>query len=113
MGALNDVRTELAGKLAAAGLTATLDPVTVPPFVLVGAPSATAAAGIGGWSVDFPIHVVAAPPGNLAALQWMLDQTEAVWGALGFAPAFPGIYGVDDNPAYQLTYRRDVANPDC
>jgi hypothetical protein len=110
---LNDVRGEIAGKLTAGGVDATLDPATVPPFVLVGSPTVVAGAGIGGWSVDYPIHVVATPPGNAKALEWMLEQVELVLRALGPAPATPGLYGDTEAPAYELTYRRDVANPDC
>ena len=59
MSSLGDERVTIAGKLAAAGVKATLDPRAVAPFVLVGAPNVVAGIGVGGWSVEYPVHVVA------------------------------------------------------
>lgn len=112
MNPFDDVRSELAGKLTAAGVTASLDPRAVPPFVLVGPPTISPA-GIGGWTAEYPVHVVAAPPGNVDALSWCLEQVCTVLRTLGPSTAFPTTYGDKDAPAYELTYRRDVANPDC
>ena len=103
----------IVGKLAAAGVPATADPGAVAPFVLVGAPTVLGGAGIGGWSVDYPIHIVATPPGNAAARSWLLEQVELVLRTLGPADALPGPYGDTNAPAYEITYRRDVANPNC
>lgn len=113
MSVINDARLELVAKLAAAGIPATSDPAAVAPFVLVGPPVISKGAGIGGWSVDYPVRVVHTPPGNADALEWQLDQVELVLRTLGPADAFPGTYGDQALPAYELTYRRDVTNPDC
>lgn len=114
MSALNDVRVDLAGKLAAAGLErVVLNPTAVAPIVLVGAPTVEGGVGVGGWSVTYPIHVVAAGPGGADALAWMLEQVELTLRTLGPARADPTTYGDQSLPAYELTYRRDVTNPDC
>jgi hypothetical protein len=34
--------------------------------------------GIGGWTATFPINVLHPPPGNAAALAWLLDQVEII-----------------------------------
>ena len=108
-------RVTLAGKLYAAGLPAQLDPRAVPPFVLVDAPTVNGGIGIGGWSVEYPVRVVAPPPGNAEALVWLLEQTELILRTLGPAAADPGTYDADGKacPAYTLTYPADVPNPDC
>lgn len=115
---LNDERAVIAGKLTAAGVSpVTLDPASSAPFVLVGPPrSDGAAVGIGGWAVRYPVVVAAAPPGDLAALAWQLDQLELVLRTLGPSDDWaPGTYDPAGKalPAYTITYPRDVANPDC
>jgi len=113
MSSIGDERAVIAGKLTAAGVAAELDPRAVPPFVLVGAPAGDRGQGIGGWPVVFPVHVVAAPPGDADALDWMLDQVELILRTLGPTVWAPSRYGEADWPAYELTYTRDVTNPDC
>lgn len=114
MSALGDERAVIAGKLTAAGIDrVVLDPRAVAPFVLVGAPNVVAGVGVGGWSVDYPVHVVAPAPGSADTLVWMLDRVEQVLRALGATAADPGRYGDRDAPAYTLIYRRDITNPDC
>jgi hypothetical protein len=111
---LADERAVIAGKLAGAGVEhVVLDPRAVAPFVLVGAPEVLGGVGVGGWSVDYPVHVVAPPPGSADALVWLLDQTELVLRTLGATGATPTRYGEREAPAYELTYRRDIDNPDC
>ena len=118
MSNLNDERAVIAGKLAAAGVeTVTLDPATSAPFVLVGPPRSNGAgAGVGGWTVAYPVIVAAAPPGDAAALVWQLDQVELVLRTLGPSADWqPGTYDPAGKnlPAYTVTYPRDVTNPDC
>ena len=113
MSALNDERAVICDKLTAAGVKATLDPRAVAPFVLVGSPSVNGGAGVGGWTVEYPVHVVAPPPASADTLAWLLEQTEMVLRTLGPTTADPSVYGDRQNPAYQLVYRRDVTNPDC
>ena len=113
MSAIGDERAVLAGKLAAAGVVAELDPRAVPRSCSSALPPATAGRGIGGWPVTFPVHVVAAPPGSADALDWMLDQVELILRTLGPTVWAPSRYGEADWPAYELTYTRDVTNPDC
>ena len=113
MSAIGDERVTIAAKLAAAGIPVVLDPRAVAPFVLVGAPSVVAGAGVGGWTVDYPVHVVATTPAAADQLDWLLEQTELVLRTLGATAADPATYSDRDNPAYTLVYRRDVTNPDC
>lgn len=114
MSATGDRRAELAGKLTAAGVTpVVLDPRAVPPFVLLGAPAWTGSAGVGGWTVAYPVHVVAPGPATLDTLDWLLDTAEQVIRTLGYADATPTTYGERDSPAYTLIYAVDVTNPDC
>lgn len=112
MSAIGDERAAIADKLTAAGLPATLDPTTVPPFVLVGAPDIDPA-GVGGWSLTLPVHVVVAPPGDAEALDALLELTELTLRTLGPGAARPTTYGDRQAPAYELVVRRDVTNPDC
>lgn len=113
MSNLNDERQAIADQLVAAGMAPVLDPRAVAPFVLVGAPTVEGGAGVGGWSVTYPVHVVAPAPGSAGALASMLDQVERVLRTLGPARADPVTYGESNLPAYTVTYRRDVTNPDC
>lgn len=116
MSAFHDVRVDLAGKLAAAGVdTVTLDPRQPPPCVLVDAPTVRGGAGVGGWTCDYPVVVLAVPPGGADTLTWLLDQVELILRTLGPAAATPGRYDPagKDLPAYTVTYPRDVPNPDC
>lgn len=116
MNVFDDARSELAGKLTAAGLAATLDPAALPPFVLVDLPDGTETPfGIGGWPVTVPVKIVVPPPGDAAAGTALLDQLEVVWRTLGWAPAYPTTVtvGAADCPAYVVTYPVDVPNPDC
>ena len=113
MGAVADARAQLAGKIAAGGTVVTMDPRALPPCVLLGAPEFVRTVGVGGWLINYPVHVIAAPPGNADALDWMLDTVEAVIAAAGFAPFTPGTYGDTSNPAYTGTYPTDVTNPAC
>ena len=112
------VRVDLAGKLQAAGLdVATIDPGAGVPFVLVGLIALTPpSSGVGAWAGRVPVSIVAAPPGNLAAGRWLEQTLTTVLATLGWAPATPTRYQLDDThdaPAYELTYPVDVPNPDC
>ena len=114
MSNLNDERAVIAGKLSAAGVNASVDPQCQVPAVLVGAPSVLGSQGVGGWSVEYPIQVLGAPPGDLATLEWMLDALENVLVVFP-GPALPRT--VDhlgkDTPAYVLTVTRSINNPNC
>lgn len=114
MSNLNDVRTEIAGKLAAAGINVSTDPKVTVPAVLVGAPSVLNTEGIGGWRVEYPIQIMGAPPGNEDSLKWMLDQLETALTVFPGA-AFPRTidHNGADVPAYTLAVSQFVANPNC
>lgn len=115
------LRADIAGKLTAAlavyGLEpATLDPATVPPFVLVDLPSVVRSEGIGSWGCDLPVRIVVPPPGDVAAAAALLDRLEVVLRTLGYAPAVPDEYRVGDRtpaPSYTVTVPVSVPNPDC
>ena len=108
-------RELLAGKLTAAGVECvSLDRGQAPPMVLVGTPTGTGEnVGLGAWRCTYPITVVQLPPGDTANTVWMLDQVELILSTLGLAPFRPVAWGDEQIPAYQLTYTRDVPNPDC
>lgn len=114
MSNLNDMRSEIAGKLVAGGVNAKLDPRVPVPGVLVGSPSILNAEGVGGWRVEYPIQIMGVPPGNEESLEWMLEVLEK---ALVLFPgsAFPRT--IDHNggevPAYVLTVSKLVTNPNC
>ena len=68
----------IAGKLTAAGVeNVTLDP-RGSLCVLVDLPEITGLEGVGGWSATYTIKLIVAPPGDLDALGWLLDQLEPV-----------------------------------
>lgn len=119
MSALGDWRADLAAKLVAAGLPATLDPAASPPFVLVAPGDWIAASGVGAWSCSVPVVVATPPPGDAGQLAWLEDTAEAVYAVAGFPTggAFHGTYAPNDQapalPAYTLTYLPDVPNPAC
>ena len=113
MSVFDDIRADMVAKLTANGVPATRNPVAVPPLVLVGVPTMTAAAGVGGWAGTFPVWIVSPPPDTQAALAWRLTQLQGVYAALGFAPAYPDRWGDKDCPAYQVTYPTTVPNPAC
>lgn len=114
MSNLNDERAAIAGKLNAAGVDTSIDPQCQLPAVLVGAPSVLASEGVGGWSIDYPIQIMAAGPGDLPALEWMLEQLEKVL-TIFFGPAFPRTveHIGKDVPAYVVTVTRSISNPNC
>lgn len=117
MSALNDERAVIAGKLAAAGIADTaLDPTVVPPAVLIAAPTVTQSPmGIGGWTATYPINVLHPPPGNAAALAWLLEQVEIILATFPDGSATPVIidHAGGDVPSYTVTLTRQIANPYC
>lgn len=114
MSNLNDEREVIAGKLNAAGVVTSVDPQCQLPAVLVGSPSVLSTEGIGGWSIEYPIQIMAAGPGDLPALEWMLEQLEKVLG-IYFGAAFPRTveHIGKEVPAYIVTVTRSVTNPNC
>jgi hypothetical protein len=111
-----DVRADLAGKLTAAGLAVTLDPGALAPFVLVDLIRSTGAArGVGAWPGEAPVKIVAAPPGDTAAADWLQDTLEVVLVTLGWAPFVPATYEQSGKtlPMYEVTYPVTVPNPAC
>lgn len=116
---LDAVRAQLAAVLVAAGVDAvTLVRTEVAPFVFVGLPTGTGQnIGIGAWRCEYPITAVGIGPGDSDAAAWLLTQVELILRTLGLAVFRPTSWstGPDgpDLPAYQLTYPRDVPNPDC
>jgi hypothetical protein len=120
----HDVRVDVAGKLSAAGVDfVTLDPASLPPFVLVDAfARGVAAEGIGSWRCELPIRIVAAPPADGFALGWLSDQLELVLRLYGFAafaaePYDTGQRTADGDavqlPSYTYPLAVSVPNPDC
>lgn len=114
MSNLNAMRTEIASKLTAAGLTVSTDPRAAVPTVLVGSPAVVGTEGVGGWRVEYPVLVLASPPGDEAALTWMLDQVEAIL-PLYPGSAFPRLtdHNGSDVPSYLITVSKFIDSPAC
>ena len=109
-------RADLVAQMTAAGIpNVTGDPRLQPPGVLVDVPDTidtiTAAAG---WRVQYVVKVVAAPPGDAEAADWLLATTQQVLQVFGYgAAARVGTVTVDgkDCPAYIVTQTLTVTNP--
>lgn len=115
MSGFNDERAAIAGKLQAAGVTVSLDPRATPPIVRIDAPAVVGTEGVGGWRCEYPVHILSTPPGNVEALDWMLEALEAVLTTFPGTTAYPGTVDVSgvDVPAYTVTLTRSVTNPNC
>lgn len=119
LGVLHDARQTLAEKLAvevAPPVVVTLNPAAVAPFVLVDVLTIDGPSGVGAWSATVPVVVAVPPPGDDVALTQLGELVEVVLRTLGPARAVPDLYtapGGKELPAYTLTYRVDVSNPDC
>jgi hypothetical protein len=110
---LNAVRTDLATEIAALSMKTALDPRDVnPPVVVVGLPV------VKDWlspcviDVDIEITAVAPPPGNLDAVEWLLDTTAALLDhftdALATPSSFTPVAGQQPLPAYTLVLNQQV-----
>jgi hypothetical protein len=112
---LYDVRTDIAAQLTAAGVQrVTLNRAQVAPTVFVGLPTGTGEnVGLGAWRCEYPITVAYLAPGDDPMARWALDQLELILRTLGLGQFRPVTFGDDQAPAYQVTVRRDVPNPDC
>lgn len=118
MSTFTDTRAELVGKLTAAGvLNPTLNPAAAAPCTLVGLATVTNSAGIGAWGATVPVRILVPPPGDAAAAAALEHELELVLRTLGYAPAVPTTYRASsagvEIPCYELTYPRDIPNPDC
>ena len=115
MNVFEEERQAIAGKLTAAGVAnVTLDPRGALPCCLVDLPEITGLEGIGGWSAVYTVKLIVAPPGDLDALGWLLDQLEPVLVTFP-APAEPTTvdHGGKECPSYVVTLNRSIANPNC
>jgi hypothetical protein len=114
MNAFQTDREQVAAALTAAGVEAvSLDRGQAPPLVLVGMPSGTGKGNAGQWETTVPITVVGNPPGDTVNAGWMLEQVQTILLTLGMAAFRPVTYGDEQLPAMQLTYTRNVPNPNC
>ena len=103
-------RHTIAAELTAGGVTdVTLDPATLPPFVLVAPPSGVQGYRTGTHQVAYTIKIVATPPGNLAAWEWLSGQLDAVLDNQRWDTFTSGTepLGDRDCPAYFVTVVRD------
>lgn len=98
-------------RLTAAGIAATGDPGALSPVVLVGPPTIPPTV-FGNPTVDvqFPIVCIHPPPGNAAAVAWLLTTASAVIDELSpcSASGTPGTYGDPPQPAYTVTVTGSV-----
>jgi len=115
MSNLYDERDKIAARLTGAGVAAvTVDRTMAPPRVFVGMPTGNGEnIGLGAWRCAYPITVAALQPGDEVAARWLLDQVELILRTLGLSAFDPISTGDDELPAYRMTARRDVTNPDC
>jgi hypothetical protein len=102
---LNDAYDELLETLIGLGLPATNDPRNLrPPAVIIDPPSIT---DVNGQicRLQFPVVVVAPPPGNLDAVRSALDMADVIIEGVNTLDGEPQIYtiGQTDLPAYRLT----------
>lgn len=114
MAVFQAARDRCAAVLTAAGVAnVTLDPVAVPPFVLVGLPEDVQSVARAGWKFVLPVHVVAPPPGGADAADWLLSQLPLVLSSLSGAAAGPDTYPVSDKdcPAYRVEHVVTITDP--
>src|SRR5262245_364617 len=85
--AMATARRDLADRLTDAGIgNVSLDPRVQPPGVLVDTPAGfIPLPARAGWEVAFVVRVLAPPPGDADALDFMLATAEACAVALGVA----------------------------
>jgi hypothetical protein len=108
MATVNEVRDELAAKLAADGLNATTDPrAVVLPGVLVGVPPALDLATGCVLRLEVPVYVVAPPPGDDVAVRALLELVPRVMAIVGVVHATVDsitLAGQADLPCYTVTW---------
>jgi len=93
-------------QLESVGLRAVTDPRNLtPPCVLVEPPTITAVQSQSLVELEFPISVVAPPPGNRDSVMWLLRATDLAIEAVTVTGGAPGSYtvGATELPAYNLT----------
>lgn len=109
-------RQEVAAKLTAEGVAnVTTDPRGQLPCVLVELPHVFGPQGVGGWQVELHVHLIAPSPGDLDAVNWLLDQLEHVLVTYPGAPAEPTTItrNGSDCPAFVVRLARNVTSPNC
>ena len=105
MGTLNDVREQIAEKIAAEGFRVTTDVRNInTPCVLVGLPRAITNRGMNWCNVgmELPISLISSAPGSGPSVEWLLENLPAVMRACGGTTADPDEISVGENdlPAY-------------
>lgn len=111
MGRILDARTRLVNALTGAGLAVVTDPRDARPrTVIIDPPTMTRSTASGTGSqvmLEFNCTVVAAPPGNQDALDWLSDTVDTITSITNFAAvqANPGIYSVggQELPCYTVS----------
>lgn len=111
MGRILDARTRLVNALTAANLAVVTDPRDARPrTVIIDPPTMTRSTGSGLGSqvmLEFNCTVVAAPPGNQDALDWLSDAVDTITSisTVAATQATPGIYSVggQELPCYTIT----------
>lgn len=97
---------EVVSELNGAGLRVVADPRNIqPPCVIVEAPSISRGPSTHVLELEFPIAVVAPPPGNRDSALWMLSIADEIAGIYPIRDGAPGSYtiGTTELPAYLLT----------
>lgn len=110
---LNGARQDLATVLETGGIKATTDPRNVnAPMVVVGLPTITEWIGACVVNIDIPITAVAPGPGNLDAVEWLLDTVAALLELFPFSLASPtsfeAVPGQQPLSAYALVVTTQV-----
>lgn len=117
MNPIGDDRAEMAAKLVAAGGNATTDPAAQVPCILVSGAEPDHPSGVGAWGFLTKVRILVPPPGDAAAMAALEEGLVLVLRTLGFARGTLTTYrmstGGQDVPCYELSYPRDIPNPDC
>ena len=111
MGRILDARARIVTALSGAGLTVVTDPRNARPLsVIIDPPTMTRSTASGTGSqvmLEFNCIVLAAPPGNLDALNWLSNTVDTITSITNFAAtqATPGVYtvGGQELPCYTVT----------
>lgn len=98
-------RQDLVGKIEAEGYSVTDDPRNLtPPCVIVGLPRTITALGNCAYQTEITVTVVAPPPGNADAVNWLLASVEQLMQLLNAERASATSHTVTQKrvPGYEL-----------
>lgn len=117
MSAFTDARQAIADALTAADVTCTLDPTGLMPMIFVGLPEKGSPTGnaLAGHQCTIPIWIVAPPPSNPDAVDWMLTELPKVLGVMQRATWDVATFtqSLKEFPAYRVDVGVSIENEYC